>query len=94
VDPHSPQWHHQYLPSPVPSPPVLSSLPEILLIFIIRVNTLGKGKKKKTPLGGGGVKSEKINCALPFGVLRGGLKIKGGVKLSILYGRFYLSLEN
>jgi hypothetical protein len=32
------------------------------------------------------VKSEKINFALPFGVFRRGVKIKGGVTLSILYG--------
>jgi hypothetical protein len=33
------------------------------------------------------VKSEKINVTLTYGVLRGGVKTKGGVKLSILYGK-------
>jgi len=42
--------------------------------------------QKKMPVGGG-VKGEKINVTLDYGVLRGGVKIKGGVKLSILYGK-------
>ncbi len=35
------------------------------------------------------MKSEKINVTLVYGVLRG-VKIKGGVKLSILYGSRWL----
>jgi hypothetical protein len=32
------------------------------------------------------VKSEKNSVTLPYGFLRGGVKIKGGVKLSVIYG--------
>jgi hypothetical protein len=76
VDPPTPHCHHQCLPSPVPSPPVLFFPPR---------NAHGKGNKIKLP--GGGVKSEKINVTLAYGVLGGGgEKIKGGVKLSDIYG--------
>jgi hypothetical protein len=44
----------------------------------------GRGEKKILPVGGV-VKSGKINVTLAYGVLRGGVKIKGGLKLSIIY---------
>jgi hypothetical protein len=41
------------------------------------------------------VKSEKINVTLAYGVLRGGVKIKGGVKLSIIYyGTSVCNIQN
>jgi hypothetical protein len=36
---------------------------------------------------------EKINFAFPFGVLRGGVKIEGGVNLSDDYGIYSLNLS-
>jgi hypothetical protein len=55
------QCHHQCIPSPFPSPPV---------IFFPSQKHLRRAKKKNSRPGG--VKSEKSNVTLAYGLLRGG----------------------
>jgi hypothetical protein len=77
-------WNRQYLPFPRPSPPVL--------FYPSQKHNFGRAKKKNSWTGGR--ERETINVTLPYGFLRGGVQIKGGVKLSVIYGNYTTSNHN